>query len=84
MEAYSRIDPREPVHGLRRVYVSLRGLLVVTRPFINYEELRAKLAEAVKVRKWELFDEVLGEIITQLERRGLLIRAERLEMGEAD
>jgi len=84
LESYSRIDPREPVHGLRHLYVALRGLLVAASPFINYEELRQKLRDAVKQRSWDLFDEVLSEVINALNRRGLLIRYNELARGEYD
>lgn len=82
LESYSRIDPREPVHGLRRLYVALRGLLVAASPFINYGELRQKLRDAVKQRNWGLFDEVLSEVIITLNRKGLLIRYYELARGE--
>ncbi|MEM3948249.1 MAG: hypothetical protein QXM76_01475 [Zestosphaera sp.] len=85
MELYTRIDPREPVHGLRHVYVALRGLIVMSSPFVDewehmLDELNASLRTGSKA--WIVMDKIITRILSELDKAGLLTRKARLAVGE--
>jgi len=85
MEFYTRIDPREPVHGLRHVYVALRGLILMSAPFIDeWRQLLDELNASLKNPKnaWITIDNIIIKILTKLDEIGLLTRKRPLEQGE--
>lgn len=85
MEAYTRIDPRDPTAGLRHVYVALRGLILMSAPFVNgWEYMLDELNASLKNPKnaWITIDNIIIKILTKLDEIGLLTRKRPLEQGE--
>jgi len=83
-EAYSRIEPREPVGGLRRVYVCLRGLILMSSPFIReWKKMLDELKEGINGGDaWTVMDRITVKILNELDEAGLLTRKARLAVGE--
>lgn len=84
-EAISRVDPRAPGLGVRRVYVAIRALVDLAHPFINRERAHEKLRRADQLTRankyWDALDvleELLGLILEELDRKKLLVRRKEI------
>ncbi len=80
-DAMTRIDPRMPGLGVRRVLVAVRALVAVVQPFVERSKLMAILEDAERLvagnRHWKALDRievVLGLVLAELDRRKLLVR----------
>ena len=80
-EAISRVDPRAPGLGVRRVYVAVRALVDLAHPFIERDVSGQRLRRADQLiranKHWDalaVLEELLGLILEELDRKKLLVR----------
>ncbi len=74
--------------GLRRAYMAVRALHTITQPLMK-EDLRGMLREVLKYikegnnsRALDTLESVVGAVLKELDRRGLLVRRHELLTGE--
>lgn len=80
MEAYTSIEYDTPGPGVRRLYMAVRALYVLTQIFVP-EDLLEKLSHASErmrngsnVEAVRILEDVIATILDKLNERGLLIR----------
>ncbi|MEB3861460.1 MAG: hypothetical protein GSR84_04480 [Desulfurococcales archaeon] len=83
-DAYSSIDYEVPGPGIRRMYMAVRGLWLLTQIYLGDEakkllaEASAAISDGRNIEALRKIEDVVGLILAKLDNMGLLVRYKRL------